>query len=141
MDRADLDETDGALQERVRGHSGRDSRLHPTGAPDMRPANPAEPDFSDACGACRGHCCRNGGNVAYLDKEAMNLAWSRLPHLSKDDLLSAYIGAVPDMAFENSCIFHAEGGLQPAENHAIACLQGLSLRSASQAYDVAWEAF
>src|SRR5579871_5650003 len=66
--------------------------------------------FSAACTACRGYCCRGGGDTGYLDREALEDVWNRLPHLSKRELLSAYIDAVPNVSFENSCIFHAEHG-------------------------------
>ena len=68
------------------------------------------PDFLSACSACRGHCCQKGGNDAYLDFESVGLAWGRFPHLSKDELVAAYLAAVPAQSFADSCIFHAEHG-------------------------------
>jgi hypothetical protein len=68
------------------------------------------PDFLSACSACRGHCCQKGGNDAYLDFESVGLAWGRFPHLSKDELVAAYLAAVPARSFADSCIFHAEHG-------------------------------
>jgi hypothetical protein len=79
-----------------------------SGAPSN--TNPAAPDFRDACAACRGHCCRKGGNDAYLDFKSTALAWGRFPHLSKKELIGAYLAAVPDRAFADSCIYHAEHG-------------------------------
>ena len=79
-------------------------------APDTKATDSNPPSFPEACAACRGHCCRNGGNDAYLDFESAPLAWSRFPHLSKDELIAAYLAAVPDLAFADSCIFHAEFG-------------------------------
>jgi hypothetical protein len=70
----------------------------------------SSPDFRDACAACRGHCCQKGGNDAYLDFESVGLAWGRFPHLGKQELVSAYLAAVPDRSFADSCIFHAEHG-------------------------------
>lgn len=67
-------------------------------------------NFSDACRACRGYCCRNGGDTAYLDEQAISLAWTRHPDLGRARLLSLYIEAIPHKAFENSCIFHAKDG-------------------------------
>src|SRR5262249_27683362 len=72
--------------------------------------NPGSLDLSDACRACRGYCCRKGGNDAYLDFESTALAWGRFPHLSKAELISAYLATVPERAFADSCIFHAEHG-------------------------------
>ena len=83
-------------------------------APDISGAanntNPTAPDFRDACATCRGHCCRKGGNDAYLDFMSTALAWGRFPHLSKEELIAAYLSAVPDRVFKDSCIYHAEHG-------------------------------
>jgi hypothetical protein len=73
-------------------------------------ATQSSPEFLEACRACRGHCCQKGGNDAYLDFESVGLAWGRLPHLSKEQLVAAYLGAVPADSFADSCIFHAEHG-------------------------------
>ena len=66
--------------------------------------------FAEACAACRGHCCRNGGNDAYLDENAIALAWAQHPRLSKRGLMRLYLDAIPDRAFADSCIFHAKDG-------------------------------
>jgi hypothetical protein len=79
-------------------------------APHATNATQNSPDFRAACSACRGHCCQKGGNDAYLDFESVGLAWGRFPHLSKEELVSAYLGAVPARSFAGSCIFHAEHG-------------------------------
>jgi len=103
---------EGARREALAAHL-RDA-LADVSAPDTegaaRSANPAAPDFRDACATCRGHCCRKGGNDAYLDFYSTALAWGRFPHLSKDQLIAAYLAAVPERAFKDSCIYHAEHG-------------------------------
>jgi len=66
--------------------------------------------FADACAACRGHCCRNGGNDAYLDENAIRQAWARHPRLSARGLMRLYLDAIPDKAFADSCLFHAKDG-------------------------------
>ncbi len=103
---------EGARREALAAHL-RDA-LADVSAPDTegaaRSANPAAPDFRDACATCRGHCCRKGGNDAYLDFYSTALAWGRFPHLSKEELIAAYLGAVPERAFKDSCIYHAEHG-------------------------------
>jgi hypothetical protein len=78
--------------------------------PDGTSAAQSSPDFLSACSACRGHCCQKGGNDAYLDFESVGLAWGRFPHLTKQELVSAYLDAVPARSFADSCIFHAEHG-------------------------------
>ena len=50
------------------------------------------------------------GNEAYLNPKTLARVWSERAHLTADDLVAAYLDAVPDLAFEGSCIFHAEYG-------------------------------
>jgi hypothetical protein len=81
------------------------------------PAPPAEvPEVSTGCALCRGYCCRTGGNEAYLNPKTLARVWSERAHLTADDLVAAYLAAVPDLAFEDSCIFHAEHGCTPLRN-------------------------
>jgi hypothetical protein len=81
-----------------------------TEGPDWADAPQTSADVRAACAACRGHCCQKGGNDAYLDFESVGLAWGRFPHLSKAELIAAYLDAVPARSFADSCIFHAEHG-------------------------------
>ena len=48
--------------------------------------------------------------MAFLTDQALRIVWSERPRLSKDELIAAYIDAVPDVTFDGSCIFHAEQG-------------------------------
>jgi hypothetical protein len=81
-----------------------------TGIADKMKARPEATTFADACRACRGNCCRNGGNDAYLDENAIRQAWARHPRLSRRGLMQRYLDAIPDKAFANSCLFHAKDG-------------------------------
>jgi len=71
------------------------------------PPPAAVPGVATACSLCRGYCCRTGGNEAYLNPKTLARVWSERAHLAADDLVAAYVDAVPDLAFEGSCIFHA----------------------------------
>lgn len=77
-------------------------------------ARPEAPDEAqrllDACAACRGHCCRNGGDHAFLGATTLGQVWSEAPELSREALVARYLHAVPERSFEGSCIFHAEAG-------------------------------
>lgn len=73
-------------------------------------ARPEAMTYADACRVCRGHCCSKGGDDAYLDENAVRLAWARHPHLSARRLMQLYLDAIPDKAFADSCIFHAKDG-------------------------------
>jgi len=61
-----------------------------------------------ACALCRGWCCRNGGDDAFLDE-------STLARVSPDmmpaaEAIQLYMERVPDGAYHNSCIFHGAKG-------------------------------
>jgi hypothetical protein len=89
-------------------------------------ARPEATTFVDACRACRGHCCHNGGNDAYLDENAVRQAWARHPRLSKRGLMRLYLDAIPEKAFKDSCIFHAKDGCSlPRSLRAPVCEQYL----------------
>jgi hypothetical protein len=79
-----------------------------------RKAGPAPPgevsEVATACSLCRGFCCRTGGNEAYLNPKTLARVWSEQAHLAVDDLVAAYLDAVPEFAFAGSCIFHTERG-------------------------------
>ena len=76
-----------------------------------------------ACAACRGHCCRNGGNTAYLDEAELARVRRSLPNLTRDELVAAYVAAVPLEAYAGSCIFHAAHGCNlPREMRSQVCL-------------------
>lgn len=79
-------------------------------ASERRDEKPETTSFAEACAVCRGHCCSKGGDDAYLDENAIEQAWARHPRLSKRALMRLYLDAVPQKAFADSCIFHAERG-------------------------------
>src|SRR4051794_11642205 len=74
----------------------------PRAKPDQPKQNPEATIFAGACAACRGHCCSKGGNDAYLDENAITLAWARHPRLSKRALIQLYLDAIPKRAFADS---------------------------------------
>jgi hypothetical protein len=65
---------------------------------------------TSACSLCRGHCCRNGDDDAFLDDST--LARVRLANTKATDgaLLRLYLNRVPDAAYRDSCIFHGKRG-------------------------------
>ena len=78
--------------------------------------------FPDACRACGGHCCGKGGDTAYLDEPSLRIAWCDQPQLTRDELIAAYAGCVPDLAFAGSCIFHAAQGCNlPGNLRSVVC--------------------
>lgn len=88
---------------------------------------PLAPDdarkVATACGLCRGHCCSKAGDAAYLNPATISRVWRAQPQLTEDQLVSAYVDAVPDRAFAGSCIFHAAHGCNlPASMRSNVCL-------------------
>ena len=89
-------------------------------SPTRRPVQSA--GSPDACRACKGYCCRNGGDMAFLTDQALRVVWSEQPHTRKGDLIAAYANSIPDVASEGSCIFHAEHGCNlPDQLRSVIC--------------------
>jgi hypothetical protein len=63
-----------------------------------------------ACSLCRGWCCRNGGDDAFLDEPTIARVRHADSALSARAVLRRYVERVPAMSYEGSCIFHAEQG-------------------------------
>lgn len=85
-----------------------------TPAKQTAPAAPAAPDgfaarvANAACALCRGWCCFNGKDDAFLD-ETVLARMSPAP-LSAAEIVEMYIERVPDAACQDSCIFHGARG-------------------------------
>jgi hypothetical protein len=79
------------------------------------PLRPEPDDFSGrvaraACTACRGWCCKGGGEHAYLDERVMARVRHALPELDARAVLKLYIERVPAVGYEGSCVFHGTEG-------------------------------
>jgi hypothetical protein len=63
-----------------------------------------------ACSLCKGWCCRNGDDDAFLDD--LTLARVRLarPDMDERSVLRLYLDLVPPVAYRDSCIFHGKRG-------------------------------
>ena len=63
-----------------------------------------------ACSLCKGWCCTNGADHAFLDQGTIARAHrARLP-LDVRAVLRLYIDRVPEVGYEGSCIFHGKQG-------------------------------
>src|SRR5258708_4487034 len=49
-----------------------------------------------ACSLCRGSCCRNGGDDAYLDEQTLARACRARPEMATDTVLQLYVDRVPE---------------------------------------------
>jgi hypothetical protein len=66
--------------------------------------------FSAACSICQGHCCRTGGDQAYLDTKTIDRYRRSHPEASPMDVLAAYLTLVGDTTYVGSCVYHQADG-------------------------------
>jgi hypothetical protein len=62
------------------------------------------------CAACRGSCCRAGGDEAYLTEETMVRALQAHPEWTRAQIMDAYLKHLPAETVLNSCIYHSATG-------------------------------
>lgn len=76
----------------------------------ISPAQTELPVLDAACGLCRGDCCYTGGTTAWLEAATIQrLQWQNIP-VSETRIVEYYLSYLPEISFENSCIYHAENG-------------------------------
>ena len=63
-----------------------------------------------ACSLCKGWCCRNGKDHAFLDEGTMARVRRASLALDVRAVLQLYIERVPEVGYEDSCIFHGKQG-------------------------------
>lgn len=78
---------------------------HPTPLPAATRALLAE-----GCRACRGWCCRRGGDHAFLDAASLARVGAEHPEWSPDDLEAAYLGHLEATHLEGGCLFQGPDG-------------------------------
>jgi len=64
----------------------------------------------NACSTCRGQCCTQGGEHAFLNRDF--LAWRLLnePDQTPQSLIDDYITRLPSHALAGSCLYHTTTG-------------------------------
>jgi hypothetical protein len=83
-----------------------------------RAASPISPEPSGfpavvartACSLCRGFCCRNGDDNAFLDYRTMARLWMADPTRGDAEIVKLYLDRVPAFSYRDSCIFHGKRG-------------------------------
>ena len=63
-----------------------------------------------ACGVCRGSCCSQGREHAFLDIAAIRRYCTRHPQATADEICRDYLMRLEDPTFEGSCVYHREHG-------------------------------
>ncbi|HSZ91750.1 MAG TPA: hypothetical protein VK822_20515 [Acetobacteraceae bacterium] len=63
-----------------------------------------------ACSLCKGWCCRNGDDDAYLDDRTLARVRLARPGTTERAILRVYLERIPPVAYRDSCIFHGKLG-------------------------------
>lgn len=95
------------------------------------------------CARCRGHCCRHGGEQAYLDEATMLRWFDAHPDAGADAAADAYVAHLGARTFVGSCVYHGAGGCTlPRSMRAALCNRFLcdALREVRDAHAVGGEA-
>jgi hypothetical protein len=79
------------------------------------PVRPAPTGFAArvaqaACSLCKGFCCRNGDDDAFLDDRTLARVRLARPGMTERAVLRLYLERVPPVAYRDSCIFHGSRG-------------------------------
>lgn len=62
------------------------------------------------CATCRGHCCKGGGEHAYIDERTMARVRRDRPELDARAVIRLYLDRLAPRSFLGSCLFHGESG-------------------------------
>ncbi|MCF6203388.1 MAG: hypothetical protein L3J59_06905 [Methylococcaceae bacterium] len=68
------------------------------------------------CGECKGRCCLNGNDNAFLDVETIKRYMKHNPELSSEQVLQNYESMITEKTHLMSCINHAETGCNLARD-------------------------
>ena len=63
-----------------------------------------------ACSLCKGQCCKNRDDDAFLDDRTLARVRLARPELKERALLRLYLDRLPPVAYRDSCIFHGKKG-------------------------------
>lgn len=78
--------------------------------------------IAQACATCRGDCCQNGGEHAYIKRQTLSRVSRAAPEKSLEDIVRAYLDCVPETSYAGSCIYHGEKGCNlPGEMRSDTC--------------------
>jgi hypothetical protein len=81
------------------------------GDPSWLPQQRAELALLGAgCAACRGYCCRTGGEHAYNTSDTMLRYICDYPDQSDDEIVDRYLGFMEDRTFTHGCVYQRDTG-------------------------------
>jgi hypothetical protein len=62
------------------------------------------------CAACQGHCCKGGGDHAYIDERTMARVRRDHPELDARAIIGLFLARLAPLAYRGSCLFHGAAG-------------------------------
>ncbi len=66
--------------------------------------------MASACGTCRGHCCQQGGEHAFIHPHTILTYWEKHPDHRPVQVLEAYLSHLPQRSVHDSCMYHGDKG-------------------------------
>lgn len=78
--------------------------------PAEEPVGFAATVVQESCALCQGHCCRGGGEDAYIDAWTMARVRNDRPELDARAIIRLYVEAVAWVGVAGSCVFHGAAG-------------------------------
>jgi hypothetical protein len=62
------------------------------------------------CATCQGHCCKGGGEHAYIDERTMARVRRDHPDQDARAIIRSFMDRVAPLSYRGSCLFHGAGG-------------------------------
>jgi len=62
------------------------------------------------CATCQGHCCKGGGEHAYIDERTMARVRRDNPELDAAAIIRLFLVRLAPAAYRGSCLFHGPNG-------------------------------
>jgi hypothetical protein len=81
----------------------------------VQPATPPPTGFTATvlaagCATCRGHCCKGGGDHAYIDERTMARVRRDNPALDAAAIIGLFLARLAPQSYRGSCLFHGAAG-------------------------------
>ena len=88
--------------------------------------------LGNACATCRGDCCSQGGDHAFINADTILAHMKRNPKQRPREILDAYLSRIGNRSYEMSCVYHSDKGCGlPREMRSSIC-NGFLCRGASE---------
>ena len=62
------------------------------------------------CATCGGHCCKGGGEHAYIDERTMARVRRDNPEHDANGIIRLYLNRLAPLSYSGSCLFHGADG-------------------------------